>query len=323
MYFTWSDIFIIIENSFDMKQKEIAKYLDVSPSTISRLIKKKTREPESAIRRDLYSKIFDPANGLLQEKEVFLLDLLKNEIKKINRQEVMNDLWTEGYKEGDYEKFVKKMLERTRKNSRPDYIEPTDKINDPFLTYDFYKANPDTSVQIEDEILKSQIAEAIRLLEKGRLLEGSVSVMRERFIKALKKYHIAEFLDDATEPYDEITLTNVNNFLQTIDDDTKSFKQIMIDKHKEYLENKWGKSYEDVITEMPGWQISDIDSELNNDKTFERRVKYKIEKFSDNLKRYKGRFDFIPSAYENEYHRLIEVLREILQGESDDEEDEY
>lgn len=109
-----------------------------------------------------------------------------------------------------------------------------------------------------------------------------------RFKKAFKHYHIDDVLVSNNAPYNEIMLTNVDNFLKAIDDDTKSFKEIMNDKYNKYLENKWGKSFKKVIEEMPDEQKIKLNNELFTDENYEELVKNKIEKFSNILRSYKG-----------------------------------
>lgn len=130
-----------------------------------------TREPEAALRRDLYLKIFDPANCPLQENERLAFVSFEDEIREKMLQEVMDDLWAEEYRE------VKKMLERTRKNPPPDYKELTNKKNDQFSTKDFSEIN--YSLTREDVPDKSHVWEIIRQMEKCQLIEGSVCVIRE------------------------------------------------------------------------------------------------------------------------------------------------
>ena len=118
---TWSDIILIIEKMFDLRQTDIAKRLGVNKATISRLKRGKIRRPtfsEKETCKKLYEKVFEPTNekSPAKKSEGELLVELKYILQETGFQGIMEDLWMEEITKANYKKFVMTMLERTVSN---------------------------------------------------------------------------------------------------------------------------------------------------------------------------------------------------------------
>jgi len=147
MRVAWKDIFIIIEQMFDLNQDELAAHLEVDPGTISKIKRGTTRKFTARKPDKIYELIFDPyksdslayKNGLI-EKELF--SLLKDAIAD-NRFQVAEDmerLWTKDYENGDYKIFVTKMLERTVRNQLPKETLKWDLLHHPLTSVRLFAA---------------------------------------------------------------------------------------------------------------------------------------------------------------------------------------
>jgi hypothetical protein len=125
---TWKDTFEIIERMFDINPEDIAVALDVSPSTISRLVNNKTKKFTSLSHEEIYSCIFDPNSEtcpLKGEKERVLLSFLKDAIIFVGFRAAMDDIWNydTNYKDGNYKLFVMTLLKRTNRNRPPSVLD--------------------------------------------------------------------------------------------------------------------------------------------------------------------------------------------------------
>jgi len=125
MILTWKDFILIIENMFEITPEEIAEKLKVSASTISRLKSGETKrftafgKDKVKANEEIYNKLFDPNNkespAATNGKEEKLLSLLKEILAEAGFSWVMDDLLGKEYEQGDYKRFVVKMLERINK----------------------------------------------------------------------------------------------------------------------------------------------------------------------------------------------------------------
>ena len=118
MYITWKDTFRIMLAMFDFNPENLALQLQVSPSTVTRIISGETGKPRLDAD-DIYTRLFAPGKTEITGSESWLLSLLKDTIVRLGFFDVMADVWDAEGKAGkeDYKHFVMTLLNRTRQNT--------------------------------------------------------------------------------------------------------------------------------------------------------------------------------------------------------------
>ena len=158
MSLSWEDFFTIVEEMWELNQKEVAGYLGCKSSTITRIRNGETKKPRITIEQ-LYEKLFDPTNENSptygkKEKDIWadLIKIIKNAesdgdiqkgvIQKIeNFIEIIKNAGSEGArkkkiviqeieKKEDYKTFVMELIRLTKIN-QPPKEKPKDKKDDP------------------------------------------------------------------------------------------------------------------------------------------------------------------------------------------------
>lgn len=126
---TWKMIFELVMDLWDVNQSDIARYLGVHRSTISRLVNVPKRALKSQKIEEIYSKLFDPntPKSLANDKGTTtdnLLIYLKDELKELKLDKDLIHLWNK-----DYETFVRELLKLARGNESRKPSLPQNKCN--------------------------------------------------------------------------------------------------------------------------------------------------------------------------------------------------
>lgn len=121
MTISWEDMIGIITATFKIRQKDIAQQLLVQESKISKIKAGKQSASDLLMREEIREKIFH-SEKLSDETPKDRLNTLKETIEALypNVKTAMKDYWDEK----DYEKFVRRLLSKTRTA-----LQPKDSVN--------------------------------------------------------------------------------------------------------------------------------------------------------------------------------------------------
>lgn len=129
---TWQIFFELIKRMCDVKQTEIADYLNVDPSTISRLIHGQQLTFSHNIN-EIYSALLDPFNpkslvssssSIVYDDANDLLKLLKGTLHELELDNEVKQLCN-----NDYQKFMIEILKLAKKSKPAKFSSPQDKHN--------------------------------------------------------------------------------------------------------------------------------------------------------------------------------------------------
>lgn len=206
----WEDTISIIMKLFELKNKEVAEYLDVAPSTLSKVKKGTQSPPCNFIAGNVYNKIFNTKNKksfAYGQNERLLLsnlrEIIQNDFPAV--YDAMKDCWGEE----NYTVFVMELLNRTkhdkskgnkskRSNSRDKVVQTSDKAMDNACTVeaDSPEQAPDESkmslceffcseldgfsFSIERFLNSDPLALTGYLIEDSIIFVGRIDAQRER-----------------------------------------------------------------------------------------------------------------------------------------------
>lgn len=134
MILTWNSIFFILSSIWDMKQSDIAKHLDYSPSAVSLLASGKSTTTRYK-HDEIFHRLFDPAKSghpAHGRTHKSMLGYLKTTLEDAGFKYVVEDFW----EIDDYKTFVIKMLQCINVDKDSEEQPPLiDQMRDTFIEF--------------------------------------------------------------------------------------------------------------------------------------------------------------------------------------------